>query len=142
MDKIMAFERKQWEPLLDCLTPEWQAHARACCLEKGISLTALLRQINSQLPSNLSRKPYNRQVFLWLVRKGLVERTLSGNKWVYWPTPEGEEKGIVWDESNRNLQWSFAGQQFLVDNLEAIVQDLASGEAYRLGADPQRPEGA
>lgn len=142
MDKIMAFERKQWEPLLDCLTPEWQAHARACCLEKGISLTALLWQINSQLPSNLSRKPYNRQVFLWLVRKGLVERTLSGNKWVYWPTPEGEEKGIVWDESNRNLQWSFAGQQFLVDNLEAIVQDLASGEAYRLGADPQRPEGA
>lgn len=133
MDKIMAFERKQWEPLLDCLTPEWYAGTRACCLEEDTSLRSLLQLIKSQLPSDLPRSPHSLQVFSWLVRKGLLERGFSNGIRVYWSTPAGREKGIVWDENRHKLRWSFTAQQFFVDNMEAMVRDLASGEAYRLG---------
>lgn len=140
IDKIMAFERRQWEPLLRCLTPEWQAQASV--LPEAATLTALARQIGSQLPAGLSRKFTVKRAFCWLERKGLVEDAFANGRMVHWPTIEGRRLGMSLDAKNRTILFSVSAQKFIIDNLESIVRDLASGEAYRLGPDPRKLTGA
>lgn len=142
LDKIMAFERGLWQPFLNCLTSQWHARAHACCLEKEIPLTTLLQQINSLLPPDLPRKPNAIRVNPWLARRGLIKRVVIISRKAYSPTYEGIELGLGMGKDRKTIYWPFAAQQFLVDNLETIARDLASGEAYRLGPAPQRLTGA
>lgn len=140
MDKILEFEQKQWAPLLNCLTPQWYAHAS--CLEEADTLTALMRQINSQLPSDLPRRVNVIQAFSWLERKGLVEdRFIESNRKVHYPTFEGKQLGLGMTNARRSVLFLPSAQMFIKDNLGQIVRDLASGDAYRLGPDPQKLTG-
>ncbi|MCI8416521.1 MAG: hypothetical protein HFI33_03270 [Lachnospiraceae bacterium] len=139
MDKIMALEQRQWEPFLNCLTSEW--HAGFSYLEKPDTLTALLRHINSQFPVNLPRKPSVLQVFSWLKWKGLLEDKFSenGRKGTE-PTFEGGQLGLSMNY-RRTVLFPLSAQKFIMDNIEQMIRDLASGDAYRLGRVPQKLTG-
>lgn len=133
MEPIIARNQKRWKPLLDCLTPEW--HSRAACAEKPITLMALLKHIHSQLPENLPQKLSSNAVSDWLVWKGILEPCIIRKSLKREPTQAGEQLGLQsnqW-ETNGKVLYPIPVQQFILDNLNGIVQDLASGDAYRWG---------
>lgn len=132
-EQIIACNQKRWEPLLACLTPEW--HSSTACTEEPVTLTAMLNQINSQLPEDLPKKVVPTELSNWLVWKGLLVPAIVRKAPVRLPTRAGEELGIQSTKHKKNgkILWSIPAQQFILDNLNGIVQDLASGEAYKWG---------
>ncbi|MBD5084844.1 MAG: hypothetical protein HDT33_07225 [Clostridiales bacterium] len=134
--QIIALERMQWEPLLACLTPKW--HSRVPVSEEPLLITAMVKQINSCLPGDLPRVLSAAKLGVWLVKNGLMETILIGKSKRRYPTEAGEKIGIRCDPNrDRSVLWTAPAQRFLCDNLDGIVQDLASGEAYRWG--PREP---
>lgn len=133
LEQIIACNQKRWEPLLTCLTPEW--HSGAACTEGPVTFTAMLKQINSQLPEDLPKKIVPAELSNWLVWKGLLAPAIVRKSLVRLPTRAGAELGIQSTKHKKNgkILWSVPAQQFILDNLNGIVQDLASGEAYQWG---------
>lgn len=133
VQQIIAMRQAQWELLLACLTPEW--HSRAVCAEGEVGIVQLVKQINSQLPEDLPKKIAPNELSYWLVWKGFLETAVSGQYPYRIPTQVGESLGIksILDRNSGKNLWSIPAQQFILDNLNGIVQDLASGEAYKWG---------
>jgi hypothetical protein len=135
--QILALERTRWEPLLACLTPKW--HTQASISEKPVNLTNMVKQINRSLPQDLSRKLSPQKISTWLVKNDLMETVVIRNAIKRQPTAAGERIGIQSTLRERNglVLWHSSAQRFIWDNLNEIVQDLASGEAYKWG--PREP---
>ena len=134
LDQIQAQERREWEPLSACLTEEW--YGQIVCSQEPVTLTSFLKQINSLLPADLPRRIMIRRVNYWMLRNGYLEVCYNGTKRWYSPTWKGKMKGIV--AEHKKLLWTTAAQQFLLDHLKIMVSDLASGDAYRIPAVPER----
>lgn len=137
LEQIMEVERTQWEPLLRCLTPEW--HVRAALSASPLKVMEMLRQLHGLLPPDLPRRINLQQLSSWMVRKGLMEEVFLGRDFTRRPTWEGQQLGISSGKSS--AAWSPEAQQFILDNLEAMAQDMASGDAYRLGCFPEQLTG-
>lgn len=131
--RIIALEREGWEPMLACLTPEW--HSRTVVSEEAVSLTDMVKQIHSRLPADLPRKLEAQRINVWLVKNGLMENAALRKQKVRQPTAAGRKIGILFNlsQTGKSVRWSAPAQRFVWDNLNQIVQDLASGEAYRWG---------
>lgn len=128
LERLFAFEYTQWEPLLRVLTPDW--HKCTTCLSEPVPFTKLLKHINSQLPPDLPRKLNVHYVFNWLAWKGLTETFYEGSSRKSAPTKEGIQLGLTM-EDRRVIHWTTQAQQFFLDNLDGVVHDVASGEAFR-----------
>ncbi len=125
LDLIMESEYAQWEPLLTCLSAE--RRERVGCFPDAVSLRTLLDRVNEGLPADLPRKFSAPAVKSWLVRNGLFEASVSNGKKRYSVTDAGLQKGFT-------VAGKLGGQaqQFLLDHLEIIARDMASGEAFRI----------
>ena len=92
----------------------------------------VLNHINVQVPHKLPRILGDIQMYPWFAKKGMVENVFNRNthkkKWQ--PTKIGTELGLFPGEERIGVIWSIPAQQFLLDNLPGIVQDIASGDAY------------
>lgn len=125
LDLIMESEYAQWEPLLTCLTAE--RRERVVCFPDTVSLRTLLDRVNDGLPADLPRKYSVLAVKSWLVRSGLFQVSVRNGKKRYSVTDAGLQKGFTGAG-----KLSGQAQQFLLDHLENIARDMASGEAFRI----------
>jgi hypothetical protein len=125
LDLIMESEYAQWEPLLTCLTAE--RRERVVCFPDTVSLRTLLDRVNDGLPADLPRKYSVPAVKSWLVRSGLFQVSVRNGKKRYSVTDAGLQKGFTGAG-----KLSGQAQQFLLDHLENIARDMASGEAFRI----------
>lgn len=130
VDLILAWERTQWEPLFRTLTAEWRSHI--ACSAGPRALLPIVKQINSRLPKDLPRHFNGQRVNLWMMRNGFLEYCYNNTKRYFCPTWKGKEIGLVLEK--KYIYWTTAAQQFLLDHLETIAQDMASGDAYRIPA--------
>ena len=121
----MESEYAQWEPLLTCLTAE--RRERVVCFPDTVSLRTLLDRVNDGLPADLPRKYSVPAVKSWLVRSGLFQVSVRNGKKRYSVTDAGLQKGFTGAG-----KLSGQAQQFLLDHLENIARDMASGEAFRI----------
>ncbi len=125
LDQLMAEEYARWEPLFACLTAEWIGQTG--CSADTVSLKEMLERINGRLPEGLQRKFYSVAVWSWLIRNQLFEESMSNGKKRRSVTDEGKQNGFTGRGGLTPL-----AQRFLLDHLEVIARDMASGEAFRI----------
>ena len=117
-------EKVQWTPLLEYLPKERHG------LPETVTMHTLAQYILEQLPENLPRKPCTTQYYCWMCRNGLMEKITFSTQRSWKPTKAGEQLGILPGNQSLTSQLTPPAQQYILDNLGRIVQDLGSGEAY------------
>ena len=96
--------------------------------ETPVLLSDFVERVNAHIDLNVMKKVSTKAFTDWMISNGILEEKFIGDKNRKFPTPLGNNLGII-TESRQGLYGKYtailyqkSAQEFLLDNLEEIVQ--------------------
>ena len=112
--------------------------------ERSTYLSNIVRNINSVIDDYKMKKLQSRTVNNWLIDKGLLKEIVINGRAKKNPTPEGEALGITLQSfmtangMSKACVYSPEAQQFIFDNIDAIIALAAEEEEEKAAAKAER----
>ncbi|MBQ9482745.1 MAG: hypothetical protein IJU82_01010 [Ruminiclostridium sp.] len=112
--------------------------------ERSTYMSNIIKNINSVIDDFKMKKLQTRTVNNWLIDKGLLNEVIINGRARKNPTPEGEALGITLysfmteNGMTKTCIYSPEAQQFIFDNIDAIIAFAAEEEEEKAAAKAER----